>query len=224
MIVPSVGDKLTGNAGCRAREAPVQTATLQGERVLVVEDEPLIAMDLRATFEREGARVVLARTMRQALRYADAAALSAGVLDFRVGSDDADPVCDALTRREVPFIFFTGLSGALPQRWGATPIVPKPAAPKAVIGALKFVLSPEAREIVVRSQRGDFDGKLARIEEAISEGEERIMRVRRCIARLASMGADTSAGERVVATMTAVLENMRAHRELSATFASKLVR
>jgi len=47
----------------------VRTATLQGERLLVVEDEPLIAMDLQATFERQGARVVLARTVPEALRY-----------------------------------------------------------------------------------------------------------------------------------------------------------
>jgi len=200
-----------------SREAAVRTAALQGEQLLIVEDEPLIAMDLQATFEREGARVVLAHTMPEALRYADSAALSAGVLDFRVGSNDADPVCEALARRDVPFIFFTGLSGALPEKWAATPIVPKPAAPETIIGALKFVLSPEAREIVVRSQRGDVDGMLARIDQAISEGEERIMLVRRCIARLASTGADTSAGERVVATMAKVLESMHAHRQLSAT-------
>jgi len=54
-----------------SREAAVRTATLQGERLLVVEDEPLIAMDLQATFEREGARVVLARSMPEAMRYAD---------------------------------------------------------------------------------------------------------------------------------------------------------
>src|SRR5215472_2122827 len=131
--------------GAVSREAAVRTATLQGERLLVVEDEPLIAMDLQATFEREGARVVLAHTMPEALRYAGSAALSAGVLDFRVGSNDA-PVCEVLTRRDVPFIFFTGLSGVLPERWAETPIVPKPAAPETIIGALKFVLTPEARE------------------------------------------------------------------------------
>jgi len=202
----------------------VQTATLRGERLLIVEDEPLIAIDLQATLEREGARVIRAHTMPEALRYAYSAALSAGVLDFRVGSDNADPVCEALAQREVPFIFFTGLSGALPERWAATPIVPKPAAPETIIGALKFVLSPEAREIVLRSQSGDGERNLARIEEAISAGEERIMLVRRCIARLASTGADTSVGERVVATMAKVLENMRAHRQLSANLSSKLVR
>src|SRR5215470_12177177 len=190
----------TGYAGSHAREAGVQTATLPGERLLLVEDEPLIAMDVEATLEREGARVVVAPTMREALRHANGAVLSVGVLDFRVGNEDAEPVCETLIRREVPFIFFTGLSGALPQRWAATPVVPKPATPQTIIGAVKFVLSPETREIVVRSQRGGDDSqKFARLEQAISEGEERIMRVRRCTSRLASTGADTSAGERVMA-------------------------
>ena len=73
-------------------------------------------MDLQTAFERAGARIVLARTMPEAPRHADNAALSAGVLDFRDGEQDAEPVYEALIRREVPFIFFTGLSGALPER------------------------------------------------------------------------------------------------------------
>ena len=202
----------------------MQTATLQGERLLVLEDEPLIAIDVQATLEREGARVLLAHTMREALLHANSGALSAGVLDFRVGGEDAEPVCETLTRREVPFIFFTGLSGALPERWAAMPIVPKPARAETIIGALKFVLSPETREILVRSQCDEDHRKFAQLERAISEGEERIQRMRRCIARLASAGADTSAGERVVATMMAVLENMRAHRDSSTNLVSKLAR
>ena len=37
-----------------------------------------------------------------------------------VGSDDVEPVCEALSRRAVPFIFFTELSGPLSQRWRIT--------------------------------------------------------------------------------------------------------
>jgi DNA-binding response OmpR family regulator len=98
-------------------ESSLQSAILQGEQFLVVDDKPLIAMDVQATLEREGASVVVARTIPEALRYADYPVLSAGVLDFRVGDADAQPVCEALNRRAVPFIFFTGLSGPLSQRW-----------------------------------------------------------------------------------------------------------
>jgi hypothetical protein len=57
----------------------VQAAGLQGERLLIVEDEPLIALDLKGTLGREGARVFVARIMPEALRCAAYPALSAGV-------------------------------------------------------------------------------------------------------------------------------------------------
>jgi DNA-binding response OmpR family regulator len=201
----------------------LQVQTLQGERLLIVEDEPLIAIDLQGVLESEGARVFLARTIPEALGYANYPALSAGVLDFHVGSENAEPVCEALMRREVPFIFFTGLVGRVSARWWATPIVSKPAKPETIIGALKFVLAAETRTIIVKSQRGD-DAKLARIDQVIFDSEDRIQRMRHCITQLASSGADTSVAERVVATATELLENMRSHRQMSADLASKLDR
>src|SRR5262245_18981695 len=195
----------------------MQCPILRGERFLVVDDEPLIAIDVQATLERAGARVVVARTIREALRYADYPGLSAGVLDFRVGDDDAEPVCEAWNRRAVPFIFFTGLSGPMSQRWRTTPLVPKPATPAKIVGAVKFVLSSETRDIIVRSQRRDNDTeKLDRIDQVVAEGEERIARMRRSIARLERSGADTSAAQQVLATTIEVVEGMRAHREMSA--------
>src|SRR5262245_14216545 len=172
--------------------------------------------------ERAGARVVLAHSIPEALEYATYPALSAGVLDFHFGAETAEPVCEALTRRQVPFIFFTGVAERLSKRWLATPVVPKPAAPETIIGALNVILAPEMRDIIVKSQRGD-NARLARIEQEISEGEERLERMRWCIAKLAHSGADTSVAERVVATTIELVENLRAHRQISADLASKVV-
>jgi len=202
----------------------MQTATLQGERVLIVEDEPLIALNMRAILEREGASAVVARTMPEALRYAESPALSAGVLDFRVGTENADPICEALNRHDVPFIFFTGLAGQLSSRWAATPIVLKPAEPERILGALKFVLSPETREIIVSSQRKDDSDWLGRIDRIISESEERLERMRRSITQLANSGADTTAALAVLATTAELVEKLRAHKEMSARFTWKLGR
>jgi len=140
---------------------------------------------------------------------------SRATTDVTIIISNAEPGCEALTRRDVPFIFFSGLVGRLSERWSTTPIVPKPAAPKTIIGALKFVLSP--------SQRGD-NARLSRIDQAIFAGEERIQRIRCGIARLASSGADTSVAEGLVATMTELVEKLRAHRHMSAHLASKVVR
>jgi DNA-binding response OmpR family regulator len=202
----------------------MQPATLQGEQVLVVEDEPLIALNMRATLEREGASVIVAHTMPEALRYAEYPALSVGVLDFRVGAENAEPICEVLNRRAVPFIFFTGLAAQLSSRWATTPIVSKPAAPEQILGALRFVLSPETREIIVSSQRNDDRDRLARIDRIISEGEERLVRMRRCISQLANSGADTSAAQAVLATTAELVEKLRAHKKMSARFSWKLGR
>jgi DNA-binding response OmpR family regulator len=210
-------------AAAVAKGYGVQAATFKGERFLVVDDEPLIAMDVQAILEGEGATVLVASTIPDALRYADYPALSGGVLDIRVGDDDAEPICEALNRRAVPFIFFSGASVPLASRWRMTPMVSKPAKPEKIVGALKFVLSPDAREIIVASQARTEDiERISRIEHIIAEGEERIARMRRGIEWLAKSGADTSAAKQVVATTVELIEGMRKHRHISAQSATKL--
>lgn len=206
------------------REIPMQAIGLQGERLLVVEDQWLIATGLRATLEHESATVVLASSLPEALLCATEPALSGAVVDFRLGNDHAEPVCEALNRRNVPFIFFTGLA-RLPERWAATPIVHKPAAPETIVGALKFILSPDTRETIVKSQRSDDDiARLARIDHAISEAEERMAAMRRCIVRLFNSGADTSVAEQTVARTIELIESMRMHRQILVRIASKSAR
>jgi response regulator RpfG family c-di-GMP phosphodiesterase len=222
-MIPS--GKIEYVAAAVAKGYAVQAATLKGERFLVVDDEPLIAMDVQATLEGEGATVLVASTIRDALRYADYPALSGGVLDVRVGDDDAEPICEALNRRAVPFIFFTGISVPLSGRWRMTPLVSKPAKPEKIVGALKFVISPDARETIVASQSrtGDIE-RISRIDHVITEAEERIARMRRGIEWLAKSGADTSAAKQVVATTVELIEGMRKHKEISVQLASKLGR
>ena len=60
----------------------MQALSLQGERLLIVEDEPFIAMELQDMLEGESATVVRARNLPQALLFANDTALSAGVIDF----------------------------------------------------------------------------------------------------------------------------------------------
>jgi DNA-binding response OmpR family regulator len=195
----------------------VHGPALEGERVLIVEDEPLIALDVRAVLEREGAAVFLAPTIPQALQCTNNPVLTAGVLDIQVGREDAEPVCEALCRRKVPFVFFTGFSARLVSRWPAAPFVMKPAAPTAIIGALKFALSEETRGIMLEPQRGQEDPSVARIDNLILEAEERIERMRRAIARLRAMGFDNSAAEGVLVTMVGIVENLRAHQRMAAS-------
>ena len=86
----------------------MRALALARERLLVVEDEPLIALDIECLLEKEGAIVFSASSVSRAIRLVEMSSLSAGVVDFRLGEDDAEPVCEALAQRQVPFVFYTG--------------------------------------------------------------------------------------------------------------------
>ena len=82
---------------------------LNGVRVLVVEDDPLLAMDLEATLVGAGAVVVdFCRTLDEAKLRADAGDFAVAVLDFGLGSETVSPVARRLINRGVPFVLYTG--------------------------------------------------------------------------------------------------------------------
>lgn len=112
-------------------------------RVLVVEDDPLMAMDLEDTLADAGAVVVdLCRTLDDAMARANGDDFAVAVLDFGLGTDTASPVARRLVRRGVPFILYTGKSSGDPSlaEW-ACPIVQKPASPRELVSAVRTVLS-----------------------------------------------------------------------------------
>lgn len=117
---------------------------LRGVRVLVVEDEPLLAMDLEATLVRAGAEVVaLCQTLDEAMVRTDAADFAVAVLDFTLGSETVTPVARRLAARGVPFVLHTGKSRHEPNltEWSDRSILEKPASRLALVSALKTALS-----------------------------------------------------------------------------------
>ncbi|NEX92790.1 response regulator [Caulobacter sp. 17J65-9] len=78
-------------------------------RVLVVEDEMLVAMMVADMLEDLGHEPVgPAMRLEQALEMARTAPIDAAVLDVNLGEGKSFPVADVLRERHVPFIFATG--------------------------------------------------------------------------------------------------------------------
>ena len=76
---------------------------LNGARILVVEDEPLIAMELAQTIEEAGGTVVAsARTHLEALRFAETAECDAALLDVRLRDGTAFDAAAILAARGIP--------------------------------------------------------------------------------------------------------------------------
>lgn len=101
---------------------------LEGRSILVLEDEPLISMDVQQRFHDAGAQVLHAWRLEEALRLAERPDLSAAVLDFDLGGGrDSTPVCWRLAERRVPFVFHSGLKYPAFLQWPTAPVVIKPA-------------------------------------------------------------------------------------------------
>lgn len=110
---------------------------LNGRVVLVVEDEPLIALDIVELLNEFGATVITARTVQDALALVESAKVSCAVLDISLAGDDCEPICQRLSERGIPFMFHTGYTDTpLLNKWGAAPIVSKPASGKRIVEAL----------------------------------------------------------------------------------------
>lgn len=139
------------NQGRRGRGNICRCGQLQGIRVLVVEDETIIAMALQASFEDEGAEVIgPAQTLAQGLDLAEGKNISAAVLDLRLGRDPVSPIARKLAARNVPFLFYSGQPPDDPVRaeWpGATSIAKPAQGPRLVDAVLRLVerndLSPD---------------------------------------------------------------------------------
>ena len=104
-------------------------ASLHGRRILVVEDEYLLAGDLRQTLESLGIEVVgPVATVAQALELLESEEAPDGaMLDVNLQGDAVFPVLDLLRERAVPFVLTTGYDGwALPAAYADAPRCVKP--------------------------------------------------------------------------------------------------
>lgn len=117
----------------------MQGTSLAGRSILIVEDEPLISMDIRVAFENVGAIVITAHTLAAAIGFVEQDGLSGAVLDFGLGDGDADALCGRLKQRAIPFILHSGYARASLACHGAI-VIPKPAHPEALVGALVTAL------------------------------------------------------------------------------------
>lgn len=91
----------------------VAKAPHRAARLLVVEDEPLVALALEDQLADAGYEVVgPAFSLQEALRLAESEALDGAVLDINLAGEKVYPVADLLAKRDVPFVYVTGFGQA----------------------------------------------------------------------------------------------------------------
>jgi CheY-like chemotaxis protein len=123
-------------------------ARLNGFRVLIVEDELIIAMELESLLRRLG-YVVLepAPTIQRALRAVTDQQPDVAVLDMNLQGERATPVAEALQEQGVPFVLVTGYgSERLPERaLRNAPCLHKPVDGHQLASAISEVLTRQQR-------------------------------------------------------------------------------
>lgn len=121
-----------------AREMGAATAILGGKRILVIEDEPLVAMELALTLGEAGV-VVLgpASTANDALAVIGSEPLDGALLDGNLQGKLVDAVAEALSTRSVPFLFVSGYGrDHLPAAFASIPIISKPFVTSTLLASL----------------------------------------------------------------------------------------
>src|SRR2546421_5894224 len=117
---------------------------LTGRAILVVEDEPLISLEITALFQSAGATVLSAMNLPTAIGLVSTPGLSAAILDYGLGVEKVQILCAHLAERGVPFMFYTGYAD-LQERYPSTLVVQKPATGDILLAAVSNLVDDKQR-------------------------------------------------------------------------------
>ncbi|WP_336486107.1 response regulator [Methylobacterium nigriterrae] len=112
---------------------------LTGRRILIVEDETLIAMELMDIVEGANGQVVgPVRTNRDAIRLIERGPIDAALLDLNLADGDATPAAERLAAARVPILICTAgmLPRAMRAMWPDLPVERKPVNPHRLTSVL----------------------------------------------------------------------------------------
>lgn len=114
----------------------------QIRRILVVEDEPFIAMGLEQLLPKLGYEVVsVASHLRDALAKAEAGGFDLAILDVNLSGELSYRVADVLLAKGIPFIFCTAYADVAFGRYTHVPVLQKPFDKKALSRAIDEALA-----------------------------------------------------------------------------------
>jgi DNA-binding response OmpR family regulator len=116
-------------------------------RILIIEDEPMLALDLQDFLEDAGFEVVgIASRLEKALSMIETTTIDAAIVDANLAEVSSSPAAVALAERNTPFILLSGYS--MIQQAGVFPPAPfiqKPCRPEQLIAALNAIRLKQER-------------------------------------------------------------------------------
>jgi DNA-binding response OmpR family regulator len=113
--------------------------SLDGRSILIVEDEPLIVMDITQQFEATGAALTTTNTLHHAMILAEHDGLSGAILDHSLGDGDSSLLYARLKERGIPYLIYSGYPKVEGAGAGALHVA-KPAASGVLVAAMEKLI------------------------------------------------------------------------------------
>jgi DNA-binding NtrC family response regulator len=138
------------NTGHGSDVSPGRDLLLNQVSVLIVEDEPFIALDLAAAVEDARGNVIgPAGSVREALMLIEQHSVRAAIVDVNLSDGDVTPVAELLIEGGVPVIFYSGLAlpVALRERYPSASAYKKPTPPEQLLTELATLIGKRTIEL-----------------------------------------------------------------------------
>jgi PAS domain S-box-containing protein len=134
---------------------PDNRRTLQRKRILVIEDEPLVAMDVESSLTAAGCEVVgPAATLERAKLLIEESDCDAALLDVNLAGQPVDELATLLTRKNRPFAFVTGYGrDALPSGFRGAVVLGKPFGADQLLATVEVLLYQPASVVQFRHKK-----------------------------------------------------------------------
>jgi PAS domain S-box-containing protein len=152
-VASSRGSEWVNTLGHKASAPPPAAPKLTGRRILIIEDEPLVALDLSACIEdADGIVIGPSGSAKDALRLIEAETIDAALLDANLHGKPVDTIATALTTHNIPYVFVSGHSRAgLPVAFAKAPLVSKPFSHAQIVDALGKLLQRHQEAALLKS-------------------------------------------------------------------------
>ena len=119
-----------------AHGVKMTTKALDGRSILVVEDEPLIALDIVDALEKAGASVLTTDTLKHALVEVERPGIAGAIVDRALKDGDTTPLCERLNERGIPFLIYSGFGKTGRGACARAPHLEKPATEAQLVSAV----------------------------------------------------------------------------------------
>ncbi len=115
---------------------------LAGKRILVVEDEPIVAMAIEDILGDLGCEVAgSAHSLDQAMTFVEECSFDAAILDINLNGERSYPAARLLASKGIPFVFATGyVPETVEPDLAMAPMVEKPYKPAQIAEILRQIL------------------------------------------------------------------------------------